>query len=62
MDTICFFAYPTLVGTQNIFAYIFQGILFNYKYIITNIMAIYLINVVIWVKNNVEAKTKRVTV
>lgn len=62
MDTICFFAYPTLVGTQNIFAYIFQGILFNYKYIITNIMAIYLINLVIWVKNNVEAKTKRVTV
>ena len=40
MDIICYFAFPMLVGNQNIFGYILQGIAFNYKYIFSNIVAI----------------------
>lgn len=58
MDIICYFAYPMLVGNQNIFAYVFQGILFNYKYIFSNLVAICLINAVIWIIDNVEVKIK----
>lgn len=43
--------YPTMVVDQNIFGYIFQGILFNYKYIISNIIAVCIINVIIMIKN-----------
>lgn len=58
MDIICYFAYPMLVGNQNIFAYVFQGILFNYKYIFSNVIAVCLINAVIWIIDNVEVKIK----
>lgn len=51
IDIICFFVYPTMVVDQNIFGYIFQGILFNYKYIISNIIAVCIINVIIMIKN-----------
>ena len=51
IDIICFFMYPTMVVDQNIFGYIFQGILFNYKYIISNIIAVCIINVIIMIKN-----------
>ena len=51
IDIICFFMYSTMVVDQNIFGYIFQGILFNYKYIISNIIAVCIINVIIMIKN-----------
>lgn len=51
IDIICFFMYPTMVAGQNIFGYIFQGILFNYKYIISNIFVVCIINVIIMIKN-----------
>lgn len=46
IDTICYFMYPALTSGQTIFGYIFQGILFNYKYILTNIIAVCLITLV----------------
>lgn len=39
IDIICYFFYPIMNGTQNIYSYVFQGILFNYKYIFSNILA-----------------------
>ena len=38
MDTICYFVFPS--GTQNLFGYIFQGLVFNFKYIFFNVIAI----------------------
>lgn len=39
IDIICYYIYPLYAINQNIFEYIFQGILFNYKYIFSNIVA-----------------------
>ena len=51
IDIICFFMYPTMTLGQDIFSYIFQGILFNYKYIISNIIVVCVINGIIVLKN-----------
>lgn len=51
IDTICFFMYPAMTLGQDIFSYIFQGILFNYKYIISNIIVVCVINGIIVLKN-----------
>ena len=58
IDTICYFMYPTMSIGQNVFTYIWQGILFNYKYIFSNIIAVCLINCVIWIIDNIEIKIK----
>ena len=50
IDTICFFMYPAMTLGQDIFSYIFQGILFNYKYIISNIIVVCVINGIIVLK------------
>ena len=36
IDIICYYMYPLYSSNQNIFGYIWQGILFNYKYIFSN--------------------------
>ena len=51
IDIICFFMYPTMILGQDIFSYIFQGILFNYKYIISNIIVVCVINGIVALKN-----------
>ena len=51
IDTICFFMYPRMALGQDIFSYIFQGILFNSKYIISNIIVVCVINGIIVLKN-----------
>ena len=53
IDIICYFLYPMMVGNQNIISYIFQGILFNSKYIFSNIMAVGIISIM-------ENLTKRI--
>lgn len=58
IDTICYFMYPTMSIGQNVFTYIWQGILFNYKYIFSNIIAVCLINCIIWIIDNIEIKIK----
>ena len=40
IDTICYFSYPQFTMGQNIFMYISNGILFNYKYIFYNAMIV----------------------
>ena len=40
IDIICYFMFPVMRANQNIIQYIFQGILFNYKYVFINIFAI----------------------
>lgn len=40
IDVICYYMYPLYSTYQNIFGYVWQGILFNYKYIFSNIVAI----------------------
>lgn len=50
IDIICFFVYPT---NENIFIYVFQGIIFNYKYVFTNIFAMVTINLIIYAKKNI---------
>lgn len=40
IDVICYYMYPLYSTGQNIFGYVCQGILFNYKYIFSNIVAI----------------------
>ena len=46
IDIICYFLYPMMVGEQSIFSYIFQGILFNGKYIFYNIIAVGIISMI----------------
>lgn len=43
IDIICFYMYPLYSNGQNIAGYIWQGILFNYKYIFSNVIAISII-------------------
>lgn len=43
IDIICYYMYPLFSSNQNIFAYIWQGILFNYKYIFSNTIAVSII-------------------
>lgn len=40
IDIICYFLYPSFTMGQNILAYIGNGILFNYKYVGYNILAL----------------------
>lgn len=56
IDIICYFMYPSMTGGQNIILYIYQGILFNYKYIFTNIIAVCFINIVIMIKKIIVKK------
>ena len=58
IDTICYFAFPMLVGDQNIFGYIIQGILFNYKYIFSNIIALCVIYALDLLIEKIEASVK----
>ncbi len=39
IDIICYFLFPFAVGNQSIIAYVFNGILYNYKYVFFNITA-----------------------
>ena len=44
IDIVCYFFYSIMNENQDILSYVFQGIVFNYKYIFSNILAICLIN------------------
>ncbi len=43
IDIICYYLYPTMSSSITLINYIFNGILFNYKYIFTNVLALSLI-------------------
>lgn len=58
IDTICYFMYPIPNSATNIFGYIFQGILFNYRYIFTNIIAVCIIHIFDSVINKITILVK----
>ena len=58
IDTICYYMYPAFTGTLNVFQYIYQGLLFNARYVISNVIAIAAINIVIFLGNKIKILTK----
>ena len=56
IDIICYYLYPTMSSSITLINYIFNGILFNYKYIFTNILVLSLIKVVSISKNILTEK------
>lgn len=56
IDIICYYLYPTMSSNITLINYIFNGILFNYKYIFTNILVLSLIKVVSISKNILTEK------
>lgn len=53
IDLFCYFLYPELVGSQNVF----QGIVFNSKYILSNTITIGIISIIDYiVKRNRNMK------
>ena len=55
-DIICYYLYPTMSSNITLINYIFNGILFNYKYIFSNILVLSLIKVVSISKNILTEK------
>lgn len=53
IDIVCFYMFPMMSSGQSLINYILQGILFNYKYIFVNIVAICGINLIILLKKNI---------
>lgn len=53
IDIFCFYMFPMMSAGQSLINYILQGILFNYKYIFVNIVAICGINLIILLKKNI---------
>lgn len=53
IDIVCFYMFPMMSAGQSLINYILQGILFNYKYIFINIVAICGINLIILLKKNI---------
>lgn len=53
IDIVCFYMFPMMSAGQSSINYILQGILFNYKYIFVNIVAICGINLIILLKKNI---------
>lgn len=51
VDIICYFIYPQFTMRQNILMYIGNGILFNYKYAVSNALFIGTINAMLFLRN-----------
>lgn len=45
IDTFCYYIYPQFTTQQTLLTYIYNGIVFNYKYAIINIALIYLFKI-----------------
>ena len=58
IDIICYYMYPMMNMGQNLFDYVLQGILFNYIYVLCNVIAVAIINAIIWIRDNIELKIK----
>lgn len=54
IDVICYYMYPMMSMGQNLLTYVGQGILFNYKYIFSNVIAVCVINVVDLILNKLS--------
>lgn len=51
VDTICYFIFPNMVFGQSIFLYVLNGLLFNFRYVIYNILYLFSLEIIIKVKN-----------
>ncbi|MBQ6860286.1 MAG: hypothetical protein IJO08_01405 [Clostridia bacterium] len=58
IDTICFYMYPAFTGSLSVFQYIYQGLLFNARYVISNVIAVVAINAIIFISNKIKILTK----
>ncbi len=58
IDSICYFVYPAFTGTLTIFQYIYQGLLFNARYVASNVITVAVINVIILIGNKIKILTK----
>ena len=58
IDIICYYMYPMMSMGQNLLTYVGQGILFNYKYIFSNVIVVCVINVVDLMLNKVSVGIK----
>lgn len=56
IDIICYYLYPTMSSNITLINYIFNGILFNYKYIFTNVLALSLIKGLSIIKKTLTEK------
>ena len=45
IDIICYYLYPLKGINQTLFGYVFQGVLFNYKYVFSNTLVICIVNI-----------------
>ena len=58
IDIICYYLYPTMSSNITLIQYVFNGILFNYKYVFTNILALSLVKILSSIKINIKAKVR----
>lgn len=58
IDIICYYLYPTMSSNITLIQYVFNGILFNYKYVFTNILALSLVKILSNIKINIKAKVR----
>lgn len=61
IDVFCYFFYPIMNGTNNIFGYVFQGIVYNYKYVLLNVFTISIINVLEHGIHHIKFNSKKET-
>ena len=58
IDIICYYLYPTMSSNITLIQYVFNGILFNYKYVFINILALSLVKILSNIKINTKAKVR----
>lgn len=59
IDIICYYLYPLYSSNQSIFGYIWQGILYNYKYVFSNIIAVGAIYFLDSLIDKIESRAKQ---
>lgn len=59
IDIICYYIYPLYSSNQTIFGYIWQGILFNYKYVFSNIIAVCAIYILDSLIDKIESRANQ---
>ena len=63
IDIICYIMYPEFAMGQNIWAYIKNGILFNYKYIVYNVIVVAVVQIVKYIlKLKANSREKEVAI
>lgn len=56
VDIVCYFIFPSMVFNQSIFLYIFNGILFNSKFVVYNTFYLVLLETFSFIKKDSQLK------